>query len=120
MAAFIRYKNYLGTGRDLIDWNPQETIGYEPKSTYYSDMSIAEPFGKKAILDTYKHAMKFHGKDVEMMAELAMIFSWKSLEHYEKNDALSALYSDLYYRHCDFVCNTFEPEAVQKFYEIID
>ena len=33
-------------------------IGYEPKTTFWMDFSIADKFGIEAIVDTYNHAFK--------------------------------------------------------------
>ena len=39
----------------MKDWNIEELTGYKPKTTFYSDFSIAEKFGEDAILETYKN-----------------------------------------------------------------
>lgn len=41
----------------VIDWNIEEVTGYKPISTLYSDMSIADMFGEKAVKDTYERVM---------------------------------------------------------------
>ena len=38
-------------------------LDYECQTTFWQDFSIAEKFGKEAIIDTYKRAKKEWGKD---------------------------------------------------------
>lgn len=119
---FIRYQNYMGSGRDLIDWNPADYIGYEPQTTYYSDFSIAEPFGIKAIEDTYKHAMEFWKDNIEIMTELSMVLNWKTWEHAQSNADLCNWYTDKYYEHRDWVFEHFEDndEAISYYIRTTD
>ena len=107
MANYIRYRNYMG-GRDLIDWNPVEMTGYEPKTTYYSDFSIAGPFGISAMEDTFNNAIKHWGDNIEYMTEISMVLNWKTFEHYENNPELCEWYTNKYYEHRDWVFNHFD------------
>lgn len=40
------------------NWNIQEMTGYEPKTTFYTDFSIADNFGIDAIKDTIIEHLK--------------------------------------------------------------
>lgn len=42
----------------MIDWNIEALTGYVPKTTFYTDFSIADRFGTAAIEDTYRRAFK--------------------------------------------------------------
>ena len=93
-AMYIRYKFM---GQDLIDWNIQEYTGYKPISTYYSDFSIAERFGEKAIRDTYAQAKKYWFSDYKWLTEIVMILNWKIWEHYYGgNEKYGLLYNELW------------------------
>jgi len=80
----------------LADWNIEELTGYKPISTFYTDFSIADKFGVKAIKDTYNRCVKYWSDDYKYLTELVMVMSWKSFEH-QNNLELCKLYSELYY-----------------------
>ena len=39
-------------------WTMAEQLGYEPKTTFWEDFSIADRFGLDAVKDTYIRAFK--------------------------------------------------------------
>ena len=87
----------------IKDWNIQEMTGYEPKTTFYTDFSIADNFGADAVRDTYQRAFtEWHG-NVEHITEFSMALNWKIWDHYESNRALAAVYDELW-RKCDAWC----------------
>lgn len=80
----------------LNDWNIEKITGYKPKTTFYLDFSMAEPFGISAVADTYERAFKAWKDNVEYVTELTMVLNWKIWEHYETNEPLANLYNDLW------------------------
>ena len=68
----------------LPDWNIEELFGYEPKTTFYTDFSIAEQFGEEAIRDTFDRALLEWGRNTEYVTELVMVLNWKSFEHHDR------------------------------------
>ena len=71
--------------------------GYETKTTFYQDFSIAEMFGAKAIKDTYKRAFREWKTNTEYITEFVMVLNWKMWSHYEHgNEQLSRLYQELW------------------------
>ena len=71
--------------------------GYELKTTFWEDFTIADAFGVDAIKDTFKRAFNEWKTNIEYVTELAMVMSWKSCSYYEKNDEYMVLYSNLYH-----------------------
>ena len=72
---------------------------YEFKTTFWSDFTIADHFGKPAVEDTFVRAFYSWKDDTEFITELAIVVNWKCWEHWEKgNEDLSLLYDDLYYK----------------------
>ena len=69
----------------ITDWRIEELTGYKPKTTFYTDFSIAEWFGIDAVKDTYERAFKEWKSDYIYLTELAMCLNWKSWEHSQKN-----------------------------------
>lgn len=48
-----------------------EMIGYEPKTTFWTDFSIADMFGTEGVQDTYNRAKDEWQDNIEYMAEFA-------------------------------------------------
>lgn len=82
----------------IKDWNIEKLTGYHPKTTFYTDFSIAEPFGISAIADTYERAFKEWKNNPVYLTELAMVMNWKIWEHYETNESFAKFYNDLWTR----------------------
>jgi hypothetical protein len=46
-----------------------QSVGKERKTTFFSDLSIAECFGVEGVCDTYERVMESWGDDLEYMCE---------------------------------------------------
>lgn len=78
--------------------------GYEMKTTFWQDFTIADVFGTEAIKDTFNRAFDEWNTDTVYITELALVTNWKCWQHYEKgNEELSKLYQKLFY-HVDDWC----------------
>ena len=102
-------------------WNIKAITGYEPKTTFYEDFSIADAFGVAAVKDTYKRALEmadFMG--YEYLTELVMALNWKIWEHYEKNDTLAELYNDLWEKASEHAQETLTGEELSYYYRTTD
>ena len=96
MSNFMGYK--------IKDWNIYDLTGYEPKTTFYTDLSIADHFGTDAIKDTFNNVMKYWSEDVVYITEFCLALNWKIWEHYDAgNTAYAELYDGLW-RKCDDWC----------------
>ncbi len=71
--------------------------GYELKTTFWDDFTIADAFGEDAIKDTFSRSFNEWKNNVEYITELAMVMSWKSCSWYGKNESYMNLYSELYH-----------------------
>ena len=84
----------------ITNWNIESQTGYTPKTTYYTDFSIAENFGTKAILETYEKAKKELSQNYmanyKELTELVMVLNWKTWEHYKRNEKYTKLYNTLW------------------------
>lgn len=71
--------------------------GYECKTTFWDDFSIADKFGRFGIIDTFKRAFQGWKSNIEYLTELVMVLNWKCWAFYEKGDQeISMLYQQLY------------------------
>lgn len=102
------------------DWNIREVTGYEPKTTFYMDFSIADKFGVSAIKDTYRRAMKDWKHNYVYLTELVMVLNWKIFEHYETNQVYAQLYSDLYEVAADYASQNLHGDELEYYYRTTD
>ena len=103
--------------------NPMfEMIGYTPKTTFWSDFSIAECFGVKGIKDTYNRAKNEWEDNIEYMTEFAMVLNHKSWYYNEKNQEFCTLYSELWEEADNFIYEQFKDDekALQYYMEVTD
>ncbi len=96
-------------------------LDYECQTTFWQDFSIAEKFGKEAIIDTYKRARKEWGKDKIYGTELSMVLNHKCWFHYEaQNMEINRLYSGLWAEYHDFILDNWKGEDLAYYLRIID
>lgn len=101
---------------------------YERKTTFTSDLSIAEWIGGRGgVLDTVQRAAKDWKNDIEYFAELLLALNLKAWEmHHRKNYGWSRFYSILYYTVRDLYFDWYDEEneqhteAVRYYYNYID
>lgn len=80
----------------LVNWNIEALTGYVPKTTFYTDFSIADGYGELAVRDTFKRAFDSWKDDITYLTELVMVLNWKIFEHYKKNEKLARVYDELW------------------------
>ena len=94
--------------------------GYETKTTFWQDFSIADRFGLRAVRDTYKRASEEWHTDCIYMTELVMVLNWKCWSYYQKNNSLCKLYSDLYYKARDLAFESLKGPDLEYFIRTTD
>lgn len=104
----------------IVDWNIEAMTGYTPKTTFYTDFSIADNFGKSAIEDTYRRAFGEWKKNVVYLTELVMALNWKIWEHYGRNDEYARLYQELYEKADRYACENLKGDDLMYFYSTTD
>ena len=77
-------------------WNIENETGYKPLTTLYEDFSIAEPFGRSALEDTYKNALIYVKNDYKLFTELVMVLNWKIWALYRRNEQMARVYDGLW------------------------
>jgi len=94
--------------------------GYEIKTTFWSDFTIADAFGVDAIKETFKIAFKYWKTDLEYVTELAMVMSWKSCFYYNKNEEYMNLYSELYHKVDNWCMNNLKDDDLIYYIQTTD
>lgn len=101
-------------------WNIEEFSGYKPITTFWDDFSIAEPFGKSAVLDTYETAMREWSSDYKYLTELVMVLNHKIWQHYEQNEQIARVYNDLWEKCARYACENLKGEELAYYYRTTD
>lgn len=98
-----------------------EMTGYEPKTTFWSDFTIAEACGgEKAIRDTYNRAFNEWQGDYVYLTELVMMLNWKIFEHYETNQELAKVYDSLWRKSDAWCMENLKGEALNYYIKTTD
>lgn len=101
-------------------WNISEMNGYEPKTTFWQDFSIADAFGPDAVQDTFNRAFDEWKTDYIYLTELVLVLNHKIWQHYEKNEQLAKLYNDLWEKADNYACDHLKGEEQTYFYNVTD
>ena len=94
--------------------------GYEIKTTFWSDFSIADAFGIDAIKDTFNRAFSEWKNNTEYVTELACVMSWKSCAWYKKNNEYSMLYADYYHKVDEWCMNNLKGKDLNYYLKWTD
>lgn len=104
----------------IKDWNIEKLTGYKPHTTFYTDFSIAEPFGISAIADTYNRAFKEWKNNVVYLTELTMVLNWKIWEHYETNETLAKFYQSMWEKTDAYCMDNLKGDDLKYFLNTTD
>ena len=104
----------------LKNWNIEEMTGYKPITTYYTDLSIADKFGMKAVEDTYNKVIK-SVIGYKELTEFVMALNWKIWEHYESgNEELARLYDKLWHLGKEHAMETLKDDELSYYFRTVD
>lgn len=95
-------------------------MDYECKTTFWDDFTIAENFGKNAILDTYKRAFEEWKDNYIYLTELVMVLNHKIWQWYERNELVARIYNDLWEKTNEYAWNTLKGDELTYFYRTTD
>ena len=95
--------------------------GYQFKTTFHQDFTIAERFGVNAIFETFDRVFKEYKTNIVYMTELAMVFNWKMWDYHNDGQKFVAfLYQSLYEGVCEYIQSHFEGDDLAYFYRETD
>ncbi|OWP30251.1 hypothetical protein CBG57_03365 [Prevotella nigrescens] len=94
--------------------------GYQPKTTFWMDFSIADKFGIAAIKDTYNRAFKEWKTNHVYLTELVMVLNHKIWQWYQINEIVAQVYNDLWKEADLWAQEHLEGEELDYFYEVTD
>lgn len=94
--------------------------GYETKTTFWSDFTIADAFGIDAIKDTFNRAFKEWKSNYIYLTELVMVLNWKIWQHYKTNELIARVYNDLWEKADAYACENLKGNELTYFYDTTD
>jgi hypothetical protein len=104
-----------------IPWAMADEIGYEPKTTFWQDFSIADRFGAKAVKDTYKRAFEEWKDNYEYLTELVLVLNHKIWEHYNRDEmTLAKLYDELWRETDEYAVDNLKGDELSYYYKTTD
>lgn len=102
-------------------WNIQALNGYQPKTTFWDDFSIADAFGPHAVRDTYNRAFREWKDNPEYLTELVLVLNHKLWAHYESgNELMSTLYNELWEQADAWACDNLKGDDLRYFLDVTD
>lgn len=94
--------------------------GYETKTTFWMDFSIADAFGADAVKETYNRAFNGWKENYIYLTELVIVLNWKIWQHYEKNEPLAKVYNELWEQADKYACEHLHGEEAEYFFRVTD
>lgn len=95
-------------------------VGYEPKTTFWADFTIADMFGLDAVQDTFDRAFGEWKANIVYATELAMVLNHKIWQHYEHDEPLARLYDKLWREVDEWCIDFFEGDDLSYYYRTTD
>jgi hypothetical protein len=95
-------------------------FGYETKTTFYQDFSIADRFGIGAIRDTFNRAFNEWKGNYVYLTELVMVLNWKIWDWYERNENIARVYNELWEMADNYAVENLTGEELSYFYNTTD
>lgn len=96
--------------------------GYETKTTFWMDFSIADKFGENAVKDTFNRAFNEWKSDYVYLTELVIILNLKLWKHYNKNGdcTFSRLYNELWQKADAYAMENLKEKELEYFLRTTD
>ena len=94
--------------------------GYELKTTFWDDFSIADMFGERNIRDTYNRAFDGWKDNYIYLTELVMVLNHKIWQHYESNQEIAALYDELWRFADNYAMENLMGDELNYFCQVTD
>lgn len=96
------------------------SLGYEVKTTFWDDFSIADYYGCDAVKDTYVRAFNEWKTNVVFFTELVMVLNHKIWAYYKSNPKMARVYNTLWQTAGEYALNTFKGEDLEYFLKTTD
>lgn len=95
-------------------------VGYEVKTTFWDDFSIADKFGEDAVKDTYKRVMNEWKENYVYLTELVLVLNHKIWQHFGFNKELALLYDELWRKAAIHAELNLQGDELSYYFKTID
>lgn len=89
-------------------------------TTFWTDFTIADAFGKSAVKDTFNRAFEEWKSDYRYLTDLVMVLNHKIWEHYEKGSPLAEVYNGLWEKADSYAMDHLKDEEMAYFLRVTD
>lgn len=99
-----------------------DQTGYNPITTFWSDFTIAEAFGKKAVIDTFHRAFEEWKSNYKYLTELVMVLNWKiwAWNELDEESEFAEVYNNLWEKADSYAANNLKGEESTYFFQTTD
>lgn len=97
-----------------------ESVGKTRKTTFFSDLTIAECFGVNEVTDTYENVMNEWGKNLDFMCEWVIALNQKIWQHHEGKPVLAQKYDELWRKADDHCRKVFRGKDLTAYLNYVD
>jgi len=98
-----------------------QMTGYEEKTTFWNDFTIADAFGKSAIQDTFNRAFSEWKTSLEYVTELVLVLNWKMWQHSDNgNIEFGRLYEKLWRKTDNWCMKNLKGDELNYYLRTID
>lgn len=95
-------------------------VGYQVQTTFWQDLTLAEPFGLDAVQDTYNALFEMSKNDYVLLTELVFVLNLKIWGYHNKVESYANLYDRLWRETDAYACDTLTGEELTYFYRTLD
>lgn len=103
----------------VITITPDE-IGYQYKTTFWQDFSIADKFGPGAVRDTFNRAFEEWKTNHIYLTDLVIVLNHKLWQWHEKNKVMATLYNELWSKAAEYAETHLKGEELSYYYQETD
>ncbi len=107
----------------IFKWNIENLTGYQPKTTFWQDFSIADCFYETdalSVVETFNRAFNEWKHDYIYLTELVMVLNHKIWQHYKTNPSLAQTYQGLWEVADEYACKNLKGKELEYFYKTTD
>ena len=95
-------------------------FGYECKTTFWGDFTIADRFGIEAVKDTFNRAFEGWKDNYIYLTELVIVLNHKIWYYCKKDNRLAKVYNDLWEKADGYAMNNLKDKELDYFIATTD
>ena len=94
--------------------------GYELKTTFWEDFSIADIWGLSAVQDTFNRAFEEWKHNYVFLTEMVLVLNHKIWQHYKSKPAFAKLYDTLWREADQYAMDNLSENEMQYYFRVTD